>query len=155
MAETKKPLKAKAPASVSAIEVLNPKASVRRSLSLSSSPCPPPSFFEPNPNPSFSLFQTSQLSPDSDDEDGELPVATPVALAFLSVPYLDFDKAFEFVQRNPTVMFESTTDALLLEAFNAEIAGDKKKARICVEKGLLVQFCRKLGKDGVRLFFQR
>ncbi|KAL7416941.1 Cdc37 N terminal kinase binding-domain-containing protein [Mrakia frigida] len=128
MEETKKPLKSKASSSSSAIEVLNPQASTS---------------------------QISTTSPDSDAEDDELPVATPVALAFLSVPYLDFDKAFEFVQRNPTVMFESTTDALLLEAFNAEIAGDKKKARICVEKGLLVQFCRKLGKDGVRLFFQR
>jgi hypothetical protein len=97
----------------------------------------------------------STESPDSDAEDDELPDASPVALEFIKLRYLDFDGAFSFIQSNPSVMEESTTDGLLLEGFNAELKGQKDKAKRCVEKGLLVQYCRKLGKDGFRLFFQR
>ena len=90
-----------------------------------------------------------------DPEDEELPDASPLALKFTTIPYLNFAQAFSFIQTNPSILVEQTTDSLLLEAFNAEIAGEKDRARRCVEKGLLVQYCRKLGKDGVRLFFQR
>jgi cell division cycle protein 37 len=90
-----------------------------------------------------------------DPDDEELPDASPLALKFTTIPYLNFAQAFSFVQSNPSILVEQTTDSLLLEAFNAEIAGEKDRARRCVEKGLLVQYCRKLGKDGVRLFFQR
>lgn len=78
-----------------------------------------------------------------------------MALKFTQIPYLNFAQAFSFIQANPSILVEKTTDSLLLEGFNAEMAGEKDRARRCVEKGLLVQYCRKLGKDGVRLFFQR
>lgn len=109
---------------------------------------------------SFLLHKASSstaptTSPDSDAEDEELADASPVALEFIKIQYLDFDKAFTFIQSNPSVMEEATTDGLLLEGFNAELKGQKDKAKRCVEKGLLVQYCRKLGKDGFRLFFQR
>lgn len=90
-----------------------------------------------------------------DPDDEELPDASPLALQFTTIPYLNFAQAFSFIQTNPSILVEQTTDSLLLEGFNAEIAGEKDRARRCVEKGLLVQYCRKLGKDGVRLFFQR
>lgn len=90
-----------------------------------------------------------------DPDDEELPDASPLALKFTQIPYLNFAQAFSFIQANPSILIEKTTDSLLLEGFNAEMAGEKDRARRCVEKGLLVQYCRKLGKDGVRLFFQR
>ncbi|CDR99502.1 hypothetical protein [Sporisorium scitamineum] len=49
----------------------------------------------------------------------------------------------------------NTTDSLLLEAFNAQIASNSSLARRCVEKALMIQYCNKLGPDGVNLFFRR
>lgn len=90
-----------------------------------------------------------------DDDDEELPKATNDVLDFVKIRYLDFDAALLFIQSHPLVMAEGTTDSLLIESFNSEMEGKKDLARRCVEKGLLVQYCRKLGRDGVRLFFQR
>lgn len=33
--------------------------------------------------------------------------------------------------------------------------GHDKRARECVEKGLMIQYCLKLGRDGVALYFKR
>ncbi|KAK0538018.1 hsp90 co-chaperone Cdc37 [Tilletia horrida] len=50
---------------------------------------------------------------------------------------------------------QDPTDACLFEAFQAQMAGKAERARKCVEKGLMLQYCRKLGPDGVNLFFRK
>lgn len=126
---------------------------------------------------------TSDLSPDSDaeDEEEELPTLLPsmqgLAKLRFSLPDLPltaaalpsnfspsrdvkrepFDEALKYLSSYKELLREdfNTTDALLVEAFQAQMRGEGKLARRCVEKALLVQYCNKLGKDGVNLFFRR
>lgn len=44
---------------------------------------------------------------------------------------------------------------MLVEAFQSQMRGEKKRARQFVEKGLMLQYLGKLGPDGVNLFFRR
>jgi cell division cycle protein 37 len=53
------------------------------------------------------------------------------------------------------VIVEGATDALLVAGFNAQMKGDSVYAKQSVHQGLLIQYCEKLGKDGVSLFFKR
>lgn len=68
-----------------------------------------------------------------------------------------FQKAFQFLGSHKELLRPSygTTDALLVQAFEAQMAGQAPLARMCTEKALLVQYCTQLGRDGVSLFFQR
>lgn len=62
------------------------------------------------------------------------------------------------ISSDPTLLSEDTGDALMVEAFSQGMKGTKageKRARECVEKALVGQYCRSLGRDGVMLFFQR
>lgn len=46
----------------------------------------------------------------------------------------------------------------MVEAFSQAMKGTKageKRATECIEKALVGQYCRSLGRDGVALFFQR
>lgn len=46
-------------------------------------------------------------------------------------------------------------DALLVAAFRAESNNESKYAKQCVHQSLLLQYCDKLGPDGVRIFFKK
>ena len=52
-------------------------------------------------------------------------------------------------------MQEDNYDKLVLAGFRAAMAGKKKYAKQCVHQALVVQYCAKLGRDGVSLFFKR
>ncbi|WFD19718.1 hsp90 co-chaperone Cdc37 [Malassezia caprae] len=116
---------------------------------------------------------------DSDDE--ELPNITPTMKSFASLPssiaslplsteslpadflaskqlnVSAFEKMFQYIGSHKELLRPEygTTDALLLQAFESQMAGQKALARMCTEKALLIQYCLKLGRDGVSLFFQR
>lgn len=47
------------------------------------------------------------------------------------------------------------SDALLVAGFRAQGAGRARYAKQCVHQSLLLQYCDKLGADGVRVFFQK
>ncbi|TKY88122.1 hypothetical protein EX895_002832 [Sporisorium graminicola] len=68
-----------------------------------------------------------------------------------------FEAALQFLSKHKILLSanNNTTDSLLLEAFNAQIASNASLARRCVEKALMIQYCNKLGPDGVNLFFRR
>lgn len=117
----------------------------------------------------------------SDSEEEEPPAVTPVMKSFASLPSalagvpltttsfpagvnpaktakLDaFEAMFQYLGSHKELLRESygTADALLVQAFESQLAGQKALARMCTEKALLVQYCNKLGKDGVSLFFKR
>lgn len=93
---------------------------------------------------------------DDDDDDDELPQLTPALLNFSKIAYKDYDASWKYIQEHSRqVLVPGGTDALLVEAFSAEGRGEKKYAKQCVHQGLLLQYCEKLGPDGVRLFFRR
>ncbi|SCZ88879.1 BZ3500_MvSof-1268-A1-R1_Chr2-1g04705 [Microbotryum saponariae] len=92
-------------------------------------------------------------SDSSDDED--VPDLTGSALRFSKLKPLDFASCFAAISEDPSLLAEETTDALLVEAFSVAMKGASKRARECVEKALMIQYCLKLGKDGVALYFKR
>lgn len=119
-----------------------------------------------------------EMAPDSDAED-EAPEADDVMKQFAALPSVfagialstsslppnanrllrvdAFEQAREFLSKHKGLLRENvrTSDALMLEAFQAQINGKSEFARQCIEKALLVQYCQRLGRDGVSLFFQR
>ncbi|KAL8276221.1 hypothetical protein RQP46_011382 [Phenoliferia psychrophenolica] len=100
---------------------------------------------------------TAELSSSSDgsDEEEDAATLTPSARAFSLIRPLDFPNAFKAISADPSLLKEETTDALLVEAFSAAMKGDDVRARQCVEKGLVIQYCLQLGRDGVALYFRK
>ncbi|PWN17918.1 hypothetical protein BCV69DRAFT_285510 [Microstroma glucosiphilum] len=118
---------------------------------------------------------------DAEDDEEEVPDLTPMTKAFGLLPpcipsflpltlsqlppnftpkQLDgkpFSAALEFLSSHRLLLRDDsdTSDALLVEAFQSQMRGESKRARGFVEKGLMIQYLTKLGKDGVNLFFRR
>jgi cell division cycle protein 37 len=67
----------------------------------------------------------------------------------------DYDKSFEFITKHPEVVSQEIVDQILAEAFQAQLKGKAKHAKQAVHQAWLLQYCQKLGKDGVTLFFKR
>ena len=80
---------------------------------------------------------------------------TPSLEAFARLPLWDFDKSWIFIQNHRDVVVPSASDALLVAAFRAERESRSKYAKQCVHQSLILQYCEKLGQDGVQLFFRR
>ena len=91
---------------------------------------------------------------DDDDDDPDMKIS-PLGKAFAKIKMGDYRACLQFISENPDVMTEKETDGLLVEAFNAQMEGNDTYARTCVHHGLLIQYCRRLGRDGVGLFFKR
>ncbi|EGD96461.1 Hsp90 co-chaperone Cdc37 [Trichophyton tonsurans CBS 112818] len=96
---------------------------------------------------------------EADIEDGEGDeegiTVRPLTKKFAKFKIGDYRETYSFITDHPEILTEKRTDELLMEAFNAQISGDETYARQCVHHGLLLQYCRSLGKDGVSLFFKR
>lgn len=80
---------------------------------------------------------------------------TPNLESFSRLPLRGYDASFRFIQEHRDVYVPGASDALLIAAFRAETRGERAYSKQCVHQSLLLQYCDKLGKDGVRLFFQR
>lgn len=80
---------------------------------------------------------------------------TPTLEAFSRLPLKGYEESFHFIQEHRDVYVPGASDALLVQAFRAERAGDSTHAKKCVHQSLLLQYCEKLGPDGVGLFFKR
>ncbi|KAF8442947.1 Cdc37 N terminal kinase binding-domain-containing protein [Boletus edulis BED1] len=90
-----------------------------------------------------------------DEQEEELPELTPSLARFSRLPLWDYAQSFALIQNNRDVVVPGASDALLVAAFQAETDGRGKYAKQCVHQSLLLQYCNKLGRDGVRLFFQK
>jgi cell division cycle protein 37 len=88
-------------------------------------------------------------------EDEAMPELTPGLVGFSKLPIRGFEPSFEYIQKHNDVVIDGASDALLVAAFRAETRGDFKYAEQCVHQSLLLQYCEKLGKDGVGVFFRR
>lgn len=95
------------------------------------------------------------LEQQDDDEDETSVKLTPEGKEFGNITMGDYRKCLQFISEHPDVVTEKTQDGLLIEAFNAQLKGEDRYAKQCVHQGLLLQYCRSLGRDGVGLFFKR
>jgi len=67
----------------------------------------------------------------------------------------DYNQSFEFITKHPEVVSQEIVDQILAEAFQSQMKGKAKYAKQAVHQAWLLQYCQKLGKDGVTLFFKR
>jgi cell division cycle protein 37 len=84
-----------------------------------------------------------------------MPELTSSLEAFSKIPLGDYQGSFEFIQQHRDVYVLGASDALLVAAFTAERDGNSKYAKQCVHQSLLIQYCEKLGRDGVGVFFKK
>lgn len=90
-----------------------------------------------------------------EDEDGEMKLS-PEGRQFGNIKIGDFKTSLDFIGKHyDEIMTSQTQDALLAEAFEAQLKGQEKYAKQCVHQALLIQYCRQLGRDGVGVFFKR
>jgi cell division cycle protein 37 len=86
---------------------------------------------------------------------------TPSLSAFAQIPLNksrltdNYEASFEFLQKDRGIFTDGAVNAMLLEAFHAETIGKKKYAEQCVHQGLMIQYCEKLGRDGIGMFFNK
>jgi cell division cycle protein 37 len=123
---------------VQAVEVLNPAALKNQPLDRTES----------------SGADADVDEPDVDDDDEEVE-CSPEGKVFGKIKMGDYRACLEFISKNPKILAEKETDGLLVLAFNAAIEGHDELSRQYVHQGLLLQYCRALGRDGVQLFFKR
>ena len=126
---------------VQAVEVLNPHAlAARDPLNREES--------------SGAEADVDEPSPVDDDDEADVE-ASELGKQFAQIKMGDYRTCLQFISEHPQVVAEKETDGLLVLAFNAAIDGNDNYARQCVHQGLLLQYCRALGRDGVGLFFKR
>lgn len=89
-----------------------------------------------------------------EEDDSDIKIS-PLAKEFTNIKIGDYRSCLQFISEHPHVVAEQETDGLLVEAFNAQLEGKEAYARTCVHHGLLLQYCRSLGRDGIGLFFKR
>jgi cell division cycle protein 37 len=94
----------------------------------------------------------------NDDEaldDPDSVQASELAKKFAKINRNDYRALHQYISDHPEIVAEKETDGLLVEAFNSQMDGKDDYARQCVHQGLLLQYCRSLGPDGISLFFKR
>lgn len=90
------------------------------------------------------------------EDDAEHIEPSEIGRKFSKLDSQDYGALLNFISLHPDIVLdEQETDGLLIDAFNYQMQGNEKLAKQCVHQGLLLQYCRQLGKDGVSLFFQR
>jgi cell division cycle protein 37 len=94
-------------------------------------------------------------SDDNEQVDPEDVKASDLAKKFARINRNDYRTLLQFISEHPEIVAEKETDGLLVEAFNSQMEGKEEYARQCVHQGLLLQYCRSLGRDGISLFFKR
>lgn len=130
---------------VQAVEVLNPHTLA--SLD--------PSDGKDSAQSSGADADVDEPDPDDDDDDEADVEASELGKQFAQIKMGDYRASLQFISAHPQVVAEKETDGLLVLAFNAAMDGKDDFARQCVHQGLLLQYCRALGRDGVGLFFKR
>lgn len=98
--------------------------------------------------------ETGSLSESAEDDDEKVE-ASEAAKRFAQIKTGAYSEALSFLGEHPEILTEKESDGLLIMAFDAQLDGRDEFARQCVHQSLLLQYCRVLGRDGVRLFFKR
>ncbi|KAG9285178.1 hypothetical protein G9A89_004393 [Geosiphon pyriformis] len=114
------------------VEVLNPGAEMK-------------------PIEGYQSKESSSINGHKDDD--EEAITSDVAKEFAKIK--DYEGSYRFISSHPEIVDQEIVDQILAEAFQAQMKGKAKYAKQCVHQAWLLQYCQQLGKDGVRLFFQR
>ncbi len=134
------------PKKVEAVEVLNPGAKKKDPLSR----------LDSGGQTSGADADVDEPGPVEDVQDDEKDIElTELGKQFAKIKMGDYRECLRFISEHHEVVKERETDGLLMEAFNAQMDGKGAYAKQCVHQGLLLQYCRSLGRDGVGLFFKR
>ncbi|TIC42497.1 hypothetical protein E3Q08_02789 [Wallemia mellicola] len=102
---------------------------------------------------SIEVLNPGASKPKKDDDD--LPDLTTSMKRLAEVPLRQYRGMVDIISHDKALLADETTDALFVEAFNAGMENKADYALKCVNAGLFVQYCNKLGRDGVSLFIQR
>jgi cell division cycle protein 37 len=132
------------PPSKEKVELLNPGAGTRGTLQRQDSAV--------SSGAEADIEDGSLGKEEADDSDIQ---PTPLGQQFAKIKMGDYRACLQFISEHPAIVAERETDGLLVEAFNAQMDGKDSYARQCVHQGLLLQYCGKLGPDGIGLFFKR
>lgn len=97
---------------------------------------------------------TAKAGEDDDDDPANVEISE-LGKQFARIRPGDYRAYQQFISEHPQIIAEKETDGLLVEAFNSQLKGQEDYARQCVHQGLLLQYCRSLGRDGIQLFFTR
>ena len=98
---------------------------------------------------------SSGAEADVEESEGDSIKPSKLALEFAKIKIGDYRACLRFISDHPDLVTERKTDELLIEAFDSQLNGKDDYARQCVHQGLLLQYCRSLGSDGIALFFKR
>ncbi|KAK9461728.1 Cdc37 N terminal kinase binding-domain-containing protein [Lipomyces oligophaga] len=91
---------------------------------------------------------------EADDTDAEDDFTiSPLAEKFASIPVGNYRQCIDFIARNPEIVSEAESDGILMDAFSKEMKGQPNTAKQYVHNALLLQYCARLGRDGVTVFF--
>lgn len=107
-----------------------------------------------NPKAVSASAPAASAPDDQEDEEG-LPELTPSLEAFSKISLWNYEQSFQFIQSHRDVYVPGASDALLVAGFKAQGEGKSKYAKQCVHQSLLIQYCEKLGRDGVGIFFKK
>lgn len=117
-----------------------------------------------NPESSKPTETHTQMTEQGYESDGEMSgeglpehiEPSKLGREFGSIEIGHYDECLRFIGKHSNIIRDETeTDGLLIDAYYAQIKGESKKARQFIHQGLLLQFCRQLGRDGVSMFFHR
>ncbi|KAJ5653140.1 hypothetical protein N7490_000143 [Penicillium lividum] len=98
---------------------------------------------------------SSNAAENDDDDDPADVEISELGRKFARLRPNDYAAYLQFISDHPQIIAEKETDGLLVEAFNTQMKGQEAYARQCVHQALLLQYCRSLGPDGIKLFFNR
>lgn len=116
------------------IEILNPKT------------------LEAHPAVKSSSIEESVNMPEESDGEEDIEISD-IALKFAKSK--SFDESLALISKHPYLISDQYSDEILAHAFEVEMKKNYAFAKNCVHQSLVLQYCNRLGKDGVGLFFAR
>ena len=134
----------KGKANVEMVEVLNPAALRKDALTRQD---------DAQSSGADADIEEGSIDPENDIDEKIQP--SQAGKEFGKIKIGDYRACVQFISQQPEVLAERETDGLLIMGFHAEEKGNSVFAKQCVHQALLLQYCRSLGPDGVRLFFKR
>ncbi|KAK7203750.1 Cdc37 N terminal kinase binding-domain-containing protein [Myxozyma melibiosi] len=130
------------------IEVLNPTSSSAKGKEKLVAPDPG----DEADDESEPVSKSSKNDADDEDEDYKI---SPLAEKFAAIKLGDYQKCLSFIGEHPSIVSEDEADGILYEAFGKEMKNEHAAAKRYVHNALLLQYCARLGRDGVTVFFRK
>ncbi|KAJ1982101.1 hsp90 co-chaperone Cdc37 [Dimargaris verticillata] len=67
----------------------------------------------------------------------------------------DMDATLKYISKYPNIVDESISDEILVKAFELGMINESAAAYKCVHQALILQYCARLGNNGVSIFVMR